>query len=436
MGLPNMKMKLPSRNWMIFIGITGTFSGLVMYDKRETRRAQRKWAKLVEHLAKEPLDPKAMPRKLTVFIESPPIDGLRIAQDHFKDYVKPVLVASGLDWEFIQGRKEGDVRAELAEKIRKERLLAAHEIEEDDVVLIARSTNGTKPYEGPQGEIVIGRNTWKEYVRGLHEGWLGPVHEPKWPEPEPVAEEKKEEIETLPGITVHSSTEEAPVPPPNPDLKEDGKPAKPKQPRPWISTADYANAELPATLPDEFSPSAPIPFPHILGFFNTHIRFYRFLTRRHLADNIGREVAAVILAHSRPYHTTSTIPGESFAPSADSADGVVNDEADKAEQDLALKQEEKEWHKTTFKPLEDLTKERTWLDDMVLDPRIAGRMRRAELTPEEEVRAAEIGANIPEEDLEGWFRSYCRQGIRYVNKEFLGPKQKRPGDVPLDSEDL
>jgi hypothetical protein len=28
---------------------------------------------------------------------------------------------------------------------------------------------------GPKGDLVIGRHTWKEYIRGLHEGWLGPL---------------------------------------------------------------------------------------------------------------------------------------------------------------------------------------------------------------------------------------------------------------------
>ena len=133
----NFRPRLPSRNWTIFLTITGGITAAVVYDKRETRRAQRKWQKVVEHLAKEPIEnPKQMPRKLMVYIEAPPQDGLRLAQDHFKEYVKPVLVASGLDWDFVQGRKEGDVRAELAEDIRKHRMLHEGMMEEDDPVLV------------------------------------------------------------------------------------------------------------------------------------------------------------------------------------------------------------------------------------------------------------------------------------------------------------
>lgn len=444
-----MRLKLPSRNWTIFLSITGGITAAVMYDKRETRRAQRKWQKLVEHLAKEPLDSKQLPRKLMVYIEAPPNDGLRLAQDHFKEYVKPILVASGLDWDFIQGRKEGDVRAELAEEIRKHRMLAEHIMEEDDPVLLNRSQNGSIPYDGPLGDIVIGRHTWKEYIRGLHEGWLGPLIEPPQPvvevpapteaeaaaaavEPEKAKEAKKaEEPDVLPGITIHENTEkEAPaeVEPP-----KDEKPAKKKQPQPWISTADYAAAALPSNLPQEFDPSAPIAMPHILGFLNTHIRLYRFFTRHRLADQIGRDVAAIILAHARPYHTVSSEPGSAFAPEIEGDGGVVNDEADKAEQAVVLKQEEGEWHKSVKKPLEDLTKERTWTDEMVLDPRIAGRMRRAELSPEDEAKANELAKTVTEEDVEGWIKRNIRAGYRGSKKYFEKVPRPAEGLVEEDS---
>ncbi len=444
-----MRLKLPSRNWCIFLSITGGITGAIMYDKRETRRNQRKWAKLVEHLAKEPLDSKQMPRKLMVYLEAPPTDGLRMAQDHFKEYVKPILVASGLDWDFVQGRKEGDIRAELAEMIRKHRMIAEGMVEEDDLVTLNRRTNGTIPYDGPLGDVVIGRNTWKEYVRGLHEGWLGPLVEPPKPvieappvdavddtadateKPEDDVAEKPEEMESLPGVTVHTSTDDVPPTPVNPDLKDD-KPKKPLQPRPWISTVDYASAALPSNTPQEFDPSQAIAYPHILGFLNTHIRMYRFFTRRNLADQIGRDVAAIILANNRPYHTVSSEPGSSFAPEAD-GQGVANDEADKAEQNIILKEEEKEWHKSVHKPLEDLTKERTWTDEVVLDPRIAVRMRKAELTPEDEARAKELKATISEEEIEGWIKRNLRNGYRASKKYF--EKEKRPGEGLFEEED-
>lgn len=440
MGLgSNFRPRLPSRNWLIFLSITGSFTAAVIYDKREKRRVQRKWAKLVEHIAKEPLGSKEMPRKLTVFLEGPPTDGLRVSQDHFKEYVKPVLVASGLDWDFIQGRKEGDVRAELAEKIRNSRLPPEQAAE--DLTAEIRRKSGIKEYEGIKGDIVIGRHTWKEYVRGLHEGWLGPTTEPPKPEVERSENEKAQDqekkdadppIETLPGITIHSTTKEGETEtPPKTEAEPaaDEKPKKPAQPAPFISTSDYKTAPTPPQLPAEI-PSMPISFPHILGFFNTPTRLYRFLNRRELADQIGRETAAVVLATYRPYHTTSmSSEVSSFTPDSTDSDSpqAQNDEeptpAQLAEQQTALAMEEKEWHKNAKKRVEG-EPERTWLEPIVLDPRIAERMRRFELTPEDEARASKI--LVTEEEIEGWIkggiRSLGRRGLKALG---LG-KEKKP----------
>lgn len=416
----NFRPKLPSRNWTIFLSITGGFTAAIVYDKREKKRAQRKWCKLVEHIAKEPLDPRAMPRKLTVFLEGPPSDGLRVAQDHFKEYVKPVLVASGLDWEFIQGRKEGDVRAELAERIRNARLPPGERTEED-IVEETRKKAGITEFDGPRGDIVIGRHTWKEYVRGLHEGWLGPLTAPPKPVEEKSADETNttasETMETAPGITLLSEPREADstasAPPADEPSKTDDKPKKPPQPAPFISTLAYPSASTPSSLPTELDPSIPISFPHILGFLNTPRRLYRFLNRRVLADAIGRETAAIILSTHRPYHTTSS----PSAPSNFSADEQTSTSpaSEEAEQQTALLEEEVEWHKSV-RVRKDDEAERTWLEPVVLDPRIASRMRRAELTSEDEVRARAIV--VSEEEVEGWIkggiRSLGRQGLEAI----------------------
>ena len=439
MGLgENFRPRLPSRNWMIFLSITGTFTAAVIYDKREKKRAQRKWCKLVEHIAKEPLGRQEMPRKLTVFLESPPSDGLRTAQDHFKEYVKPILVASGLDWEFVQGRKEGDVRAELAEKIRNYRTPPEQRTEES-VVDEVRRRSGIKEFEGVGGDIVIGRHTWKEYVRGLHEGWLGPLTEPpKLSDGKTIEDTNSTETQTppitenAPGITSHSATEEdgsspseqAP-PPTEPEPKPDEKPSKPPQPAPFITTSQYQSAATPSNLPSEIGPSTPISFPHILGFLNTPRRLYRFLNRRVLADQIGRETAAIILATYRPYYTTYTAqPATPFSTDDTevSLQSKDRDNAQVAEQQTALFEEEKEWHKSTRVRVEG-ERERTWLEPIVLDPRIASRMRRFELTTEDEARARSIV--VPEEEVEGWIkgglRSLGRMGLDAVG---LGKKDK------------
>lgn len=419
MGLPNLPKKLPSRNWMIFFTLTGSLFAAVTYDKREKKRAQAKWCKLVEHIKNEPLPAGTMPRKLTVFLQAPPNDGLRYSQDHFKDYVKPLLVASGLDWEFIQGRKEGDVRAEYAEKIRKLRG-AVIDGEPEDIMRQVRINNGIKEFDGPQGDIIIGRNTWKEYVRGLHEGWLGPLIAPAQAGITASSVETETATKTDAGITLVGESREA-----TPEevaalglteSEEDKKKKKkPPQPKPFIQTSEYDSAQIPSQLSTEFSPSNAISMPHILGFLKTPQRFWRFIHRRELADDIGREVAAIILnSYSRPYQLDMGSLVEE-QPSSDSDASLPNDRSSPpqtSEQAQTLIHEEREWHKSTRLPIEkvEVQPERVWAEPMVLDSRIASRMRKAQLSEEDEARAATI--KVSEEEIEGSIKRTLRKIIR------------------------
>lgn len=433
MGLPALPRKLPSRNWLIFWTLSGTLTAAIVYDRREQRRATARWAKSVSHLAKEPLpgsNPSAMPRKLTVYLAAPPGDGLRVAQDHFREYVKPVLAASGLDWEFRQGRQQGDIRAVVAEEVRKRRRRVEKDIgaeavagedlpTDEDNIEAWRRQHGIAEYDGVRGDIVVGRHVWKEYIRGLHEGWLGPLRAPPHAQPDPEPEPKEGEDENTN--------------------------KRPQQPKPYNTVDDYATAHLPLLIPAELAPSTPLPFPHILGFLNTPTRFYRFLTRRRLADEIGREVAAVCLCTFREFR--------------EAGDATTTDQEQQWEQQTALVHEEKNWVKSVWKADEEtkeqkkedtsdasplaegselvdgLTteakpkKEKIWPKPVVIDPRIGMRMRRFELLPEDEKRAAEIV--VPEEEIEGWIKGSLRSTWRWAAKKIEGDKDKIPnvGDV-------
>lgn len=429
LGLPALPRKLPSRNWLIFWALTSSLSAAIIYDRRETKRATARWARAVAHLAAEPLpDPSAMPRRLTIFLEAPPGDGLRVAQDHFAEYVKPVLAASGLDWEFVQGRQEGDVRAVVAERARRVRRgtesdvggSAARELPtEEDVIDGVRRRNGITEYDGVKGDVVIGRHTWKEYVRGLHEGWLGPLTVPPEPEAAPKPVEPAAEDETK-----HDDAEKK-----EEEKKEEKKPARPPQIKPYNTTDDYPSSPIPLLTPAELAPAAPITFPHILGFLGTPTRFGRFLNRRYLADDIGREVAAVCLATYREFRDAS--PDDAAAAAAVAVANPDNATAAPTEQQAALQIEERDWVKSVWKEADppkdgaaaaEETKppaEKIWARPVVLDPRIAMRMRRFEILPEDEARARQI--IVPEEEIEGWIKGSLRQlwrwGARQMSRE-------------------
>ncbi|KAI9674722.1 MAG: mitochondrial import inner membrane translocase subunit tim54 [Caeruleum heppii] len=414
MGMPNISLKLPSRNWLIFLSFTGTITSLILYDRYEKRKAQRKWCTLVSHIAQQPLDSRAMPRKLTIFLSAPPGDGLRTSRDHFVEYIKPVLVAGAMDWEVIEGRREGEVRAGLAEKIRKLRkkqgekaeMAAGEEAEADEnIVGDIRKNTGVKEWDGVGGDIVIGRHTWREYVRGLHEGWLGPLTPPPDPTseiltlPSESTDPSSPSLNTLPSESPAQTPTDDNSPTAPPPTPEPSKPTKSSTPAPFISTTAYSSAPLPPSFPVSFDPSTPLPQPHILGFLNTPIRIYRFLTRRRLADAIGRETAALVLgAYDRPYNTSSspnTTPPDSsseLAPDITTNDSSTSTgKTSASEQTSLLEAEEADWHKSVRKRTPDDAGERVWLDEMVLDERVAGRMRRFVLGEEEERRAERIG---------------------------------------------
>lgn len=469
-----MRFKLPSRNWMIFLTITGSFTGAIMYDRREKRRAQQKWADLVAHLSKESLPINEMRRKLTVYLSAPPGDGLRVARDHFKEYVKPILVAAALDYTVVEGRREGDVRAGMAENIRKmrrkagESSSAVEEVGAEAAVTAAREQFGIRDEPGPKGDLVIGRHTWKEYIRGLHEGWLGPLDPPPPPPEEPSIEvieapivdeapiaDKAPEATTPQISTIESlesslqSDKENSIPDPKAEEAKEAekkeKSDKPAGPTPaYISPAEYSSASLPPSLPQSFDSSMPVDFPHILGFLNTPIRFYRFLTQRHLAENVGREVAAIVLAaNARPYHDESFSAGSeptgasidpTPSPDASFADDIPSG---KYEQQTVLVAAEQEWHKSARKR-EECDKEREWLDDVVLDQRIASRMQRALLSPEDEARSQRIAEQqeyILGEERPTAVPFWKRMWINYGYGESEEALRRKPILGNLDGED-
>ncbi|KAI9851824.1 MAG: mitochondrial import inner membrane translocase subunit tim54 [Thelocarpon superellum] len=411
LGIPSFRFKLPSRNWLIFLSVSGTFASFLLYDRYQKKRAQRKWCTLVSHLSREPLDVRLMPRKVTVFLSAPPGDGLKAPRDHFNEYVKPILVAGALEWEVVEGRREGEVRAGLAEKIRKWRrkngesagVSTDTETEPDveDLVGGIRSNLSVREWDGVQGDVIIGRHTWKEYVRGLHEGWLGPLQPP--PEsPPPTSEETASATNSSDLSDETTSADEKAVE--KPASTEPSKPTKPAPAAPFITVAAYSSTPSPPSLPPVFDPSTPIPLPHLLGFLNTPIRIYRFLNRRHVAEEVGRETAAAVLAaQTRPYNAflssdasspfsdqSSSDSSPSFSPSSSSSSSSPPIASTNNEVKTALVHEERDWTKSAKKRADGDESERVWLDDVVLDPRIVERMLRFQLSDEDQHRAKRI----------------------------------------------
>lgn len=366
-----------------------------------------------------------MPRKVTIYLAAPPGDGLRYAREHFHEYIKPVLVAGAMDWDVVEGRKEGDVRFKTGDKVRKRRRkggegVLGEEFAGELMVDEQRKNTGTKDWEGVAGDIVVGRHTWKEYVRGLHEGWLGPVEAPKSEEETQQAKDAEarkhvpgqpslgdaavqgaanlvssdtkvqEPLVSTPSDDRSASSDQTSESPSSGDSsteeKKDEEKPKPRQSPPYIQPSDYDSATLSNLTPDLIGPSVGIHMPHILGFRHTPLRIYRFLTRRHLADSIGRNVASAVLAASyRPYETVNAPLSDDTSASASGSDDKQVSEASRV-----LDYEEKDWYKLVHRAREP-HEESVWIEGVRLDERIAQRMRAFQLTAEDEDRANRIG---------------------------------------------
>ncbi|KAL8736156.1 MAG: hypothetical protein Q9166_000311 [cf. Caloplaca sp. 2 TL-2023] len=424
MGLPNFRLKLPSRNWLMFLSITGSFTTAVLYDKYHKKKAQQRWINLVSHIAQEPLPSTQMPRRITIFLAAPPNDSLRVAREHFHEYVKPVLAAGAMDWDVIEGRREGDVRAGLAEKIRKRRkrdgekptrITEAEPSDEgEDLVQELRNTAGVKDWEGVQGDLVLGRHTWKEYIRGLHEGWLGPLDPPpdashasappkdasvspiEQPSLTDDASPASDLTQSTDNSTLNSHSGNALPEEPKPEQKKEEKPKQSIQQPPYISASDYPSAPLAPSTPAVLPPTTVLPLPHILGFLNTPTRIYRFLNRRHLADETGRETAALVLAsYIRAWDAhrdfaSSTDPDASSSSMNDPRSEAVSPDVvpiqKRWEPTGVLEEEERDWHKSAWKGYHG-EPERVWRNTMVIEPRIGEKLRRFDLTGNDEEKA-------------------------------------------------
>ncbi|KAK9382326.1 mitochondrial import inner membrane translocase subunit Tim54 [Kockiozyma suomiensis] len=379
MGIP--RIRLPGPKMSVFLLTVAGIAGLIYYDKRERRANRQKWKDRVSHFAEQPLPVTALTRKVTVYLSPPPGDHMEVTMEHFTQYVKPILTAAAIDWELVKEQRQGDIRYEVAEAIRRQRRGDDDRTPEQKALssVITRDTDG--------GAICIGRGAYKEYLHGVHEGWLGPLEPPASLEPvattpqppstEPAADVKDSFVESA-DIVINEANassaaaesgvvtaqtppganeSEKPVSEEEQKIKDEEQKKKDetakKSPKAYISTEDYATAPTPAEFSkiDHLEPIMYIPHPHILGFRHTPIRTYRYFTKRNLADKVGAVTAAVVLNNFRQ-----------FIPRIDVEAG---------------KHEEDEWP-VKWKQT-GIEKGSEWMQDVVVDERVVDKLRVYEL---------------------------------------------------------
>ncbi|KAK6453706.1 mitochondrial import inner membrane translocase subunit Tim54 [Scheffersomyces xylosifermentans] len=406
MGIP--RLKLPSRNWMIFWSVLAGIGGGIAYDKYQQSQIRKKWMAEVHSLSERVYPVDRVPRKLTIFIAPPPDDFLEESLKIFRKFVKPVLNAASLDYEVFSESRQGDIRSTVAQKIRQLRLdklaegkksdesesettdennkkswtsiasgatsvfkgTQRNEAESEDGPLVKRSDlykpadvlglyhlvnpvevkseDELNPAEAG-GVICIGRGAYKEYLAGVHEGLLGPLEKPQEviDEEERVKAEKQKEKEEK--IAEGKSVDD--------DEEEESKLAPVV--KPFIQPSAYSAAELAPELnfgsvitneknvPVLFEqPVYVYPIPKLTGFLKIPEKIYRYFTKRRLADEYGRRTTSIVYNLSRPFQFKDT---------------------------LLAKEEELNWPKKWVE--KGKTKNAEWIQELEVDERITERMR-------------------------------------------------------------
>lgn len=147
------KFRLPSRNWLIFIGISSSIAGYYGYDRRECRRIRADYTQRVKYLAEQVPDSHlSFGKKVLVYgCKWPEDENYDQPIKYFKKYIKPILVAAAVDYDIVNGKRHGELATTICETVKQRRRDNTEWT--DDAV------------------IVVGRPAWKEFLAGLSCGW-------------------------------------------------------------------------------------------------------------------------------------------------------------------------------------------------------------------------------------------------------------------------
>lgn len=301
-GIPrtwlSKRPRLPSRNWLIFIGSTSALTGAYVYDRRECSRIKMAYIEQVQHLAEGPMRTDELPRKVTVYVTKWPGD-----EDYdrgaiwFKKYVKPVLVAAAIDYEIIGGKHHGALSEKLTADIKAQRRqnVGLDPPPPGDLMLGSRlRTKESKEARILQGgTILIGRSTLKEYLTALHRGYT---------ESMTLVNQEEQLAQQLAEDNVFDEDDS--------DIPQSSVPRNPLAPMPlssMISLRKVVEEHVPENLdipPDSFPPLPPlilVPFVNRIGLKQVPRMMVEFFNRRHEVRTGGDAALIVIDALSRDF---------------------------------------------------------------------------------------------------------------------------------------
>ncbi|WWD22831.1 hypothetical protein CI109_107325 [Kwoniella shandongensis] len=188
-GLPRSvllyKPRLPSRNWLIFWTILGSVSATYYYDRSECKRIKKETISRVEAHGQEPLPGGSLgvPRQVVVWGGKwGGDDDEDRALRHFRKYVKPYLVAAGIDYHLPTSPLHGSITRQVHAQILSTRrqALGLEPIPPRLDLPGVLSPDEVRQKELEGGIVLVGRQSLKEFTEGLRRGWMGGVDEWDW----------------------------------------------------------------------------------------------------------------------------------------------------------------------------------------------------------------------------------------------------------------
>ncbi|KAL0240356.1 mitochondrial import inner membrane translocase subunit TIM54 [Cryptococcus tetragattii IND107] len=188
-GIPHgvllWKPRLPSRNWLIFWSVSLSLSYAYYYDRSECKRIKQEVVERVEKYGREPMPGGSLgePRRVVVWAGRwGGDDDADRSGRYFRKYVKPYLVAAGIDYTLPSAPLHGSITRQVHAAILLQRRQAlglaptAMPLSLPGVLDPAE----VKRREVESGVVLVGRASMKEYLEGLRRGWEGGVDEWEW----------------------------------------------------------------------------------------------------------------------------------------------------------------------------------------------------------------------------------------------------------------
>ncbi|KAF8228505.1 hypothetical protein L208DRAFT_1291113 [Tricholoma matsutake] len=323
-GIPpswlNKRPRLPSRNWLIFLSVVSSATGLYIYDRRQCRRIKQHYVDLVKDQADELVGHFDWPRRVVVYASKWPGDddydqGMR----YFRKYVKPILVAAAVDFEMVTGKRHGDLASSVANDIRLRRRL---DLGIDSVPAMTQAVATYKPlaerrrHELDGGIVIIGRPTFKEFMAGLKKGWtdgLEQVDQEEMLARELESDGHFDEPEEV-GVGDNSETSASPkvlgLPGPlhTPPYAQTSR-LPSSEPRPSFSES---MSTPPATIPP-IPPILLVTFTNYIGFTQIPRMIWDFFNQRHKVRSGAEAGYTLVMKHSRPIVPPSGEPEPLFS---------------------------------------------------------------------------------------------------------------------------